>query len=453
MTNASKGWSNPALKAMGIPHIKLPSRNWLIFWTLATTTLSGIVYDKYQQKQIIKHHTAIVKDKLNEPMHVNEMSRKITVFIAPPPSDYLDTSMKIWRRYIKPILFYSGLDYDVVSEEKQGVIRTYVANEIRRLRRDLINEGNNSLAKIEEINDSEIDKYQKDESNTGLKFKQNFDYRKLVGIFYKNDNINDNIEYDDAKVIDSKLSGGIICLGRGAYKEYINGLHEGLLGPLDPPTSSTENTENILEKTQDNNITESEKKTDDIVIADTIDDDPFTKNELEEIETKEVVNELPTKETEGNEKDVKEKDANDENLQTPFIALDKFKEANLPSEIISQLPTIRDPNTKIPILLHQPVLMITVPNLIGFVNIPTRIKRFYQKRYYCESVCKQVSNLVNQTNIRRFNDPTDLNLGSIEELDWPNYWIQQGKRKNSEWVRELHSNKEVTDWLWVYDIE
>ena len=32
-------------------------------------------------------------------------------------------------------------------------------------------------------------------------------------------------------------AGGIICVGRGAYKEYLSGVHEGLLGPLEKPQS------------------------------------------------------------------------------------------------------------------------------------------------------------------------------------------------------------------------
>lgn len=460
MSNSSKGWFNPALRAMGIPRIKLPSRNWMIFWTVATTTVSGIVYDKYQQKQIMKQHTALMKHKLNEPVKVNEMPRKITVFIAPPPSDYLDTSMKIWRRYIKPILFYAGLDYEIVSEEKQGVIRTYVANEMRQLRKNLIAAGQNGktdqVDKIEHDRDLEANDEENDDS--GLIFKKNFDYKKLIGIFYKNEHIIEKVEYDDAKVEDSKLSGGVICLGRGAYKEYLNGLQEGLLGPLIPSTTTSADHSKETTANQNGVSIVKDDALDDINIADTIDDDPFIKDEFEQAEAKrksdsDDLNAPATQNNDGNEKDVesKVKEVKDENLQEPYIDLSKFEEANLPPEILSHLPIVRDPVTQIPIFLHQPVLMITVPNLIGFINIPARIARFYQRRYYCQSVCEQVTNLVNQGSIRKFNDPADLDLGSVEELDWPNYWIQQGKKKNSEWTRELHSNKEVTDWLWVYE--
>ena len=37
-----------------------------------------------------------------------------------------------------------------------------------------------------------------------------------------------NVKSEDA--IDDSSAGGIICVGRGAYKEYLSGVHEGLLG-------------------------------------------------------------------------------------------------------------------------------------------------------------------------------------------------------------------------------
>lgn len=50
-----KGFSNPALRMMGIPRISLPSRNWLIFWSVLIGVGSSIAYDKYEQKQIRKN--------------------------------------------------------------------------------------------------------------------------------------------------------------------------------------------------------------------------------------------------------------------------------------------------------------------------------------------------------------------------------------------------------------
>ena len=133
---------NPALKALGLGNFKLPSRNWTIFWTVLAGSLGGVGYDKYQQRQIISRYCDEVKPLSLQHCDVNKSPRKITVFIAPPPNDYLETSLKIWRRYIKPVLYYAGLDYEVIEEDRQGIIRSEVASRIRQLRRELLEADN-----------------------------------------------------------------------------------------------------------------------------------------------------------------------------------------------------------------------------------------------------------------------------------------------------------------------
>lgn len=78
------GYTNPALKALGIPALRLPSRNWMIFWSVLTVSIGGIAYDKYKQRQILSHATDLVKPLAEESMEVDKVPRKITVFIAPP---------------------------------------------------------------------------------------------------------------------------------------------------------------------------------------------------------------------------------------------------------------------------------------------------------------------------------------------------------------------------------
>ncbi len=45
------------------------------------------------------------------------------IIIAPLPDDYLDNTMKVWRRYMKPVIHSAGLDYDLVLGDEQGKIR------------------------------------------------------------------------------------------------------------------------------------------------------------------------------------------------------------------------------------------------------------------------------------------------------------------------------------------
>jgi len=39
--------------------------------------------------------------------------------------------MKVWRRYMKPVIHSAGLDYDLVLGDEQGKIREKIADELR----------------------------------------------------------------------------------------------------------------------------------------------------------------------------------------------------------------------------------------------------------------------------------------------------------------------------------
>ncbi|GMF82905.1 unnamed protein product [[Candida] boidinii] len=56
----------------------------------------------------------------------------------------------------------------------------------------------------------------------------------LLGVNFRQGE-HDKVISEDSQVLDQRDAGGIICVGRGAFKEYMNGLHEGLLGPLTAP--------------------------------------------------------------------------------------------------------------------------------------------------------------------------------------------------------------------------
>ncbi|KAF6061905.1 Inner membrane protein import complex subunit Tim54 family protein [Candida albicans] len=125
-------------------------------------------------------------------------------FIAPPPNDFLDESLKLFRKFIKPVLNAGVVDFEIFSESRQGDIRASVAEKIRELRH----------------NDEEE-----------LKSRSDLYKAKDVLGLYKVFPADINVKSEDA--IDDSSAGGIICVGRGAYKEYLSGVHEGLLGPLE----------------------------------------------------------------------------------------------------------------------------------------------------------------------------------------------------------------------------
>ncbi|KAL3232727.1 Mitochondrial import inner membrane translocase subunit TIM54 [Nakaseomyces bracarensis] len=446
---------NPALKALGLGSVKLPSRNWMIFWTVLAGSLSGIGYDKYQQRQIINRYCEAVKPLSLEHIDVAKTPRKITVFIAPPPNDYLDTSLKIWRRYIKPILYYAGLDYEVIEEDRQGLIRTEVASRIRQLRKDIISQeveqGNissdrNSTSFIskslpwrnsdkEEATDAgDNERFDPEQAR---KFKAEFDFRNIMGIYKKVPKLKGIVE-EDSLIADPKLAGGVICVGRGAYKEYLTGLHEGLLGPLEPPieTNEQENEKTIGSKLirpeDDNNLRESQDA-----------------DESEHLTKEDKVKEENEEEDEDNSK-IK--------LLKPFIKKEEFTDTKIPSELEPYLgetssKILRNPKNNVPSLLYQPVLVVPVPNLIGFLTVPERIYRFYQRRYFVEEVCAKTEDVVEQKNIVNYKPKEHINLAVEEESDWPKQWVNTGKEKNSEWTQNLVQDERVVSKMHVYELD
>lgn len=184
---------------LGLPALpkKLPSRNWLIFWTLSTSLAGAIIYDKREKKRATARWVRAVTPLARQPTRSpTELPRKITIYMECPPGDGLRVSQDHFIEYVKPVIAASGMDWDFVQGREEGDIRAAVAERIRRERKAVERPGEEDLPTDEQIV---------------------ADLRKRGGIE----------EYEGIK--------GDLIVGRHTWKEYIRGLHEGWLGPLDPP--------------------------------------------------------------------------------------------------------------------------------------------------------------------------------------------------------------------------
>lgn len=190
---------NPALRMMGLPSLprRLPSRNWMIFWGVTAAFASAVIYDKREKNRATaKWRRAVAplaRETLSSP---NQLPRKLTIYLEAPPGDGLRAAQDHFVEYVKPILGASGLDWEFVQGRQQGDVRAAIAEKIRRARRATERPGED-LAPT-------------DESSLA-------DLRKKMGL----------PEYEGIR--------GDIVVGRHTWKEYVRGLHEGWLGPLDPP--------------------------------------------------------------------------------------------------------------------------------------------------------------------------------------------------------------------------
>ncbi|ODQ64033.1 hypothetical protein NADFUDRAFT_84065 [Nadsonia fulvescens var. elongata DSM 6958] len=443
-----KGYTNPAFQAMGIPRLRIPSRNWCIFWGVIGTVSGLIIYDRRERKVRKQFWKDQVKYLYDLPLDVNKSTRKVTVFVTPPPGDYLDHSMEHFQNYVKPYLTASATDFELVTEARQGEIRYRVAEALRNKRRELL-----GLAIVTPVYDS-------DKSKAELE--------------------KDELEQKIAKKIIRDETGGVICIGRGAYKEYMNGLHEGLLGPLEDPNAAappTPVTETLVEKSAVTPTSDKEntKQAAEIIPVETVQSvvkatetstsSASAETDFEEFpdrdeDLKDVLGQLPTPEEQAkidkaiadesrispsqgeSEADKKKKKWV---IPKPYITADKYHEASLPAEFEGS-----DAETLKKVFGITPIAVIPHRHILGFLNTPIRTVRFFTRRNLAEDLGEMSANVV-LNNTRPFDLEKDTALGLDEELhDWPKKWKATGAEKQSEWMREFLVDPKIASKLSVY---
>ncbi|KAI0184886.1 mitochondrial import inner membrane translocase subunit Tim54 [Xylaria flabelliformis] len=212
---------NRALRMMGLPNLpkKLPSRNWMIFWTLAGSLSAAIIYDKREKKRATARWARAVSHIAKEPISSpSEMPRKLTIFLESPPTDGLRVAQDHFTEYVKPVLAASGLDWEFVQGRKEGDVRAAVAERIRRVRDPVAAAGAQTSDEV--VN--EVRRRNGTPEYTGMR--------------------------------------GDIVIGRHTWKEYVRGVHEGWLGPLTAPAPAVISEPTITEETPKEGAAEGEDK-------------------------------------------------------------------------------------------------------------------------------------------------------------------------------------------------
>ncbi|KAF6840404.1 hypothetical protein CMUS01_03941 [Colletotrichum musicola] len=207
-TAAAEGYKapkpNPVWQMLGMrgPPKRLPSRNWMIFLSITGAFSAAVIYDKREKNRATARWARAVAPLAKEPItNPSQLPRKLTVLLEAPPGDGLRVAQDHFLEYIKPILAASGLDWEFVQGRQQGDIRATVAEKIRRQR--------------------------------------SREERPEVELLPTEENVRDAIRQKNG-IPEFDGIGGDIVIGRHTWKEYIRGLHEGWLGPLDPPPKPEE---------------------------------------------------------------------------------------------------------------------------------------------------------------------------------------------------------------------
>ncbi|KAJ5297667.1 hypothetical protein PENANT_c005G02853 [Penicillium antarcticum] len=370
---------NPVFAMMGMPNMrfKLPSRNWMIFLTITGSFTGALIYDRREKRRAQQKWSELVAHLANDPLPIDQMRRKMTVYLAAPPGDGLRVARDHFKEYVKPILVAAALDYTVVEGRREGDVRAGMAENIRKLRRKA---GEPSSA-VEE---------------TGVEAIV-AETRERIGIS------------------DEPGPKGDLVIGRHTWKEYIRGLHEGWLGPLDAPP-------------------------------------PPPASAPEEIpETVEGINVDGTPEAAETEKEEKPKPVG----PTPaYITPTDYSSASLPST----LPHSFD--SSIP---------VEFPHILGFLKTPIRIYRFLTQRYLADSVGRDVAAIVLAANARPYRDDVlspdfDTTGASVDSTPSPdssftdlpsNNFEQQTvlEAAEKEWHKSVHKHEEGEgERVWLNDI-
>ena len=310
---------NPAFRMLGIPNFraKLPSRNWLIFFGVAGSIATAISYDRRQKKAAQKKWCDLVDHIAHQPLPVNQMPRKLTVFLSAPPGDGIRPSREYFKEYIKPILVAAAMDYDVIEGRKEGDVRYGAAEQIRRLRR---RKGEASRATRE---DNEVDREQAVE-----------------------------MARQQLKIDAEPAVKGDLVIGRHTWKEYLRGVHEGWLGPLDDPTAQTLDPPTTTSSTS------------------VASQDPQSSSNTPANDKDQAAQETQTK---------SEEKKQNSTTPAPYISSSGYPSAILPPHLPKEL----EPSAPIP---HR--------HILGFLNSPIRIYHFFNQRCVADAVGRDTAAVV-----------------------------------------------------------
>lgn len=365
----------------GLPRIskwRLPSRNWLIFLGITGAWTSALLYDRYHKRRVQKKWAQFVSHLAEEPVPNNKMPRKITILLAAPPGDGLRPAREHFHEYIKPILVAGAIDWEVIEGRREGEVRAGLAEKLRKLRRrngEQVSIG--GASEEAEIKDLDLVR----------------DTRQSLGIS----------EWDGIQ--------GDMILGRNCWKEYIQGLHEGWLGPLTPPQPISplqEPSEPLAEQPASSSA--------EFPAAD----------ESQQADSQEAAPEK-TEAEKPPEKPQKPP------VAPPYISTTSYSTTPTASTLPEILP---------------PSLPLQLPHLLGLKHTPTRLYRFLTRRHLADETGAQVAALVLATHARPYTstnsfssaaDPDSPASSSLENVN--NELVVAGESENWEQAHLLQDEE------------
>lgn len=322
------------------------------------------------------------------------MPRRITVFLSAPPGDGLRVAREHFHEYIKPILVAGALDWEVVEGRREGEVRAGLAEKIRKLRR-------RSSEKPPLESTGERTAEVKEEEEVLLQ-----QMRQNIGI-------------DDWHGVQ-----GDLILGRHTWKEYIRGLHEGWLGPLDVPSPET-SSDPLSPKLPS--------------IPPTDAGEPYPSQKLPDSLPSSSLPDSPS---------VSQSQDSTSATPPPTLSTPSSKPSSpVPPYISPPDYPHSQPPPSTP-ASFAPSLPLALPHLLGFFNTPTRLYRFLTQRHLANATGASVAALVLGSQSRSFTSsiteaaPANDNEASSSSL--LNH--EDGNREHRVWEQEQVLEEEEGEW-------
>lgn len=388
--------------ASGLPNIRfrLPSRNWCIFLGVVGSWSAAVYYDRREKKRIQKKWCTLVEDVSREPLATNVMARKLTVYLAAPPGDGLGSGREHFFEYVKPVLAAASMDWDVIEGRREGEVRTGTAEKIRRFRQLQGEVGQTPL---------EIDK-----ALAVAAVRERSGTQEWPGI------------------------PGDLVIGRHTWKEYVRGLHEGWLGPLDAPAEVSKEDEASKSSAPDTETAAtpaSESATTPEAAASADEQSAAGESKPEE--------EKKDESKPDEEKKEEEKPKKKPVLKPAFINPHGYDSR----PIAPSTPQKLGPSAPIPF-----------PHILGFRHTPVRMWRFLNQRHIAEDVGRQVAAAVLATH-RPFQSPSEgqeweqkMALAH-EERNWlPKFVVKTDEGEERPWVDEVKLDPRIAERMQRFEL-
>ena len=360
--------------------------------SITSSFTAAILYDRYHKRKAQQKWCRVVSHLAQEPLAATQMPRTITVFLSAPPGDGLRAAREHFHEYVKPVLVAGALDWEVIEGRKEGEVRASLAAKIRRLRRR-----NGEKGKTEDEVQTVEDRLEE--------FRRGAQVRGWDG-----------------------LQGDLI-LGRHTWKEYIRGLHEGWLGPLDGPHNHEAPPSDAITTATSPQIKEassSQAEPSSLVASSEGRFDPVSSNE-----TGELTPEVPSDPSSASE-ELAEKPPSKPSPASPYLLPVNYPTSPLSNTIPARLP---------------PSMALPFPHLLGFLNTPIRVYRFLTRRYLTDHTGQLVATLVLASNTRDYRlEKEFVSSASLDEDASPSSETSGVVETKTAWEQESVLADEEAEW-------